>query len=349
MKKIIILLLLLIPLNVNAVEINATSAILMDQDSKRILYSKDIHNIRSVASISKIMTAIVAIENGNLNKKIIVGDEIKNAYGSGIYIKEKEKLTLEDLLYGLMLRSGNDAALVIADNVGKTVPKFVDKMNLKAKEIGMKNSTFNNPSGLDEEKGNFSTAYDMALLMSYAMKNDEFKKIVGTRKYNLKTNKNTYVWYNKNKLLKSYQYTTGGKTGYTKKARRTLVSSATKNNFNLTVVTLNDGNDFKDHQNLYDYGFENYEKVLILKKGNINIKNEKIYKNKKIFIKRDIYYPLTENEKNNLLIDYKLDKKRKIKNNSKIGQAIIKIGDKEIDRVNLYISKKSIKGLKNDK
>ena len=164
MKKILVLLLLLIPIKVGAIETSATSAILMDQDSNRILYAKDIHNVRSVASISKIMTAIVAIENGKLEKKITIGDEIDKAYGSGIYIKKGEKLTLENLLYGLMLRSGNDAALAIAHNVGGSVSKFVEMMNEMANKIGMKNTTFNNPSGLDEEDGNFSTAYDMALL-----------------------------------------------------------------------------------------------------------------------------------------------------------------------------------------
>ena len=215
MKKIFFLLLILIPFNIRALETSAQSVILMDQDSKRILYSKDIHNVRSVASISKIMTAVVALEKGNLNKKVTIGEEIIGAYGSGIYIKQGEKLTLKDLLYGLMLRSGNDAALAIAYHVSGSVDKFVIEMNSLAKKIGMKNTTFNNPSGLDQEKGNYSTSYDMALLQSYAMKNDTYRKIVGTKKYTLKTNKNVYVWHNKNKLLRMYEYTTGGKTGFT--------------------------------------------------------------------------------------------------------------------------------------
>ena len=201
MKKIVLLLLFLIPINIKAIDTSATSSILMDMNSNRILYEKNIHSIRSIASISKIMTAIIAIESGKLNDKVIIGSEIKTSYGSGIYIKEGEVLTLKDLLYGLMLRSGNDAALAIAKYVGGSVDKFVDLMNKKAKELKMTNTTFNNPSGLDQNKGNYSTAYDMALLTSYAMKLDDYKKITSTKKYTLTTNKNTYVWINKNKFL----------------------------------------------------------------------------------------------------------------------------------------------------
>lgn len=339
MKKIFFLLLILIPFNIRALETSAQSVILMDQDSKRILYSKDIHNVRSVASISKIMTAVVALEKGNLNKKVTIGEEIIGAYGSGIYIKQGEKLTLKDLLYGLMLRSGNDAALAIAYHVSGSVDKFVIEMNSLAKKIGMKNTTFNNPSGLDQEKGNYSTSYDMALLQSYAMKNDTYKKIVGTKKYTLKTNKNVYVWHNKNKLLRMYEYTTGGKTGFTEKARRTLVTSASYNNLNLVVVTLNDGNDFNDHKNLFEYGFNNYKRIKILKKGYLKIDGENYYK-KKLYIKNDIYYPLTNSEEKNISIDYHLTKKRLYKNRSKVGYLIIKLGDKEINRTDIYILKK---------
>ena len=194
MKKLLFLILLLIPLNVKAYQTYATSAILMDMDSNNVIYAKDVHNVRSVASISKIMTAIVAIENDNIKDVVTIGDEISTAYGSGIYIKQGEQLTLEDLLYGLMLRSGNDAALAIAKYVGKDIDNFVLMMNNKAKEIGMINTTFNNPHGLDINGGNLSTAYDMAILTSYAMKNEEYKKIVSTKKYTLKTNMNYYSW-----------------------------------------------------------------------------------------------------------------------------------------------------------
>ena len=209
MKKMVVLLILfLIPMKTMALETSATASILMDTDNNRILYANNIHKVRSIASISKIMTAIVAIESGKLDETVTVGDEIKKAYGSGIYIQIGENIKLLDLLYGLMLRSGNDAALTIASYVGGNVDEFVKKMNEKAQEIGMKNTVFNNPSGLDQEKGNYSTAYDMAILTSYAMKNETYRKIVSTKSYKVKTNMNFYSWINKNKLLHTYKYST---------------------------------------------------------------------------------------------------------------------------------------------
>ena len=337
MKKVILLLLLLIPLKINAIETSARSAILMDIDSNRVLYEKNIHEIKSVASISKIMTATVAIESGKLDDKVIVGDEINDAYGSGIYIKVGEELTLRDLLYGLMLRSGNDAALAIAKYVGGDVDTFVKMMNDKAKELKMTNTTFNNPSGLDQEKGNYSTAYDMAILTSYAMKLDEYRTITSTKKYTLTTNKNTYSWINKNKLLSMYKYTTGGKTGFTEIAKRTLVTTASRDNLNLVVVTLNDGNDWMDHQSLFEYGFNNFTNINILKEGKLNIYNEKYYSDYELYIKNDYSYLLQNSEEESLLMKYVLEKKRKINNYDKVGVIEIYLGDKIIHKEDIYV------------
>ena len=346
MKKILVLLITIIPLTVKGLQNSATSAILMDTDNNRIIYSKNIHEIRSVASISKIMTAVLAVESGKLNNEIKINNSIKKAYGSAIYIKIGEKMKLRDLVYGLMLRSGNDAALAIADYVGNGVDNFVAMMNHKAKEIGMKNSRFNNPSGLDEEKGNFSTAYDMAILTSYAMKLKEYRKIVKTKEYKLNTNKNNYVWKNKNKLLKLYKYTTGGKTGYTKKAKRTLVTTASKNNINLVSVTLNDGNDFLDHIEMFNFGFENYQKYNILKKGIINIYDENYYKKYSLYIKKNFNYILSLEEKSSISIKYNIIKKKRVKNNDKIGDVIVKLGDDIIYSEKIYVKKKNIKKIK---
>lgn len=340
MKKIIVVIvgiLLFIPNNVKAISTSATSSILMDIDSNRILYSNNIHDVRSVASISKVMTAILAIESGKLDKKVVIGDEIDKAYGSGIYIKKGEELTLRDLVYGLMLRSGNDAALAIATFVSGDTDSFVKLMNKKAKELNMNNSTFNNPSGLDEDKGNYSSAYDMAVLMSYAYHNKEFRKITGTKKYTLKTNMNTYIWHNKNKLLNSYKYTTGGKTGFTKIARRTLVTTASKNNLNLVVVTLNDGNDWDDHKKLFEYGFNNYKSYQILDKNNFKVNDDKYYKKYKLYIKNSYNYPIESGEEQNILVKISLEKKRKIKNNMNVGEAIIYLSDKKIHSEKIYV------------
>ena len=343
MKKILIILLLVIPLNVKAFSTNAKGAVLMDTDNNRILYAQNAHYTQSVASISKIMTAIVVIENIDIQKQIIVGDEILKAHGSGIYVKQGEKISIEDLLYGLMLRSGNDAALVLAKNTSGSIEKFVEKMNEKAKELGMNDTTFNNPSGLDEDKGNISSAYDMALLMSYAMQNEDFKTITKTKTRTVKTNKNVYKWTNKNKLLNTYKYTTGGKTGFTKKAKRTLVSSATKNNLNLTVVTINDGNDWKDHTSLYEEAFKKYASYTFIDKGNITVLGENYYKNNTLYIKKDFKYPLLETEKEAVKIKYKLEKKRTFKDNEKVGTVNLYIGDKKVNSQNIYINKEKQK------
>ena len=344
MKKLGIICLGLFPLfpySVQAISTSATSSILMDMDSGRIIYENNSHEVRSVASISKIMTAILAIESKKLDKTVKVSDVVLEAYGSGIYIKPGEKLTLQDLVYGLMLRSGNDAALMIAEYVSGSVPKFVEKMNQKAQEIGMKQTTFHNPSGLDEEDevGNFSTAYDMAILTSYAMKNKTYQKIVGTKKYTLKTNKNTYVWYNKNKLLTNYENTTGGKTGFTKKARRTLVSTTSKDQLNFVVVTLNDGNDFQDHENLHEYGFTYYKKYRLLKKGTVKIEDEKYYKNETLYIKNDIDYPLREDEKQSVRLSFQLNKKKQLKDGGKVGEVHVKVGDEMVLKEPIYVKK----------
>lgn len=339
MKRIIILIitLLIIPLNIKAFETSSSAGILMDMDSKRIFYSNNIHEKRRIASITKIMTAIVTIENININKTVTIGSEIEGAYGSGIYIKKGETLTIKDLLYGLMLRSGNDAALAIAYNVAGSNDNFVKLMNDKTIKIGMKNTIFNNPHGLDGDKSNYSTAYDMALLTSYAMKNSIYREITNTKKYKLKTNMNVYSWTNKNKLLFSNEYVTGGKTGFTELARRTLVTTASKDNFNLVAVTLNDGNDFLDHSNLYKEAYENYKNYKILSKGNINIVDDKFYKEKNLYIKNNFYYPLDETEKNNVILKINLSKKRNYSINDKIGYVDVYLGDKKIYNEAIYV------------
>lgn len=335
MKRIICLILVLflfIPSQTYCITTTAESAILMDMESKRILYAKDIHNQRSVASISKIMTAILAIESGKLDDIVTIGDEIDKSYGSGIYITKGEEMSLRDLVYGLMLRSGNDASYAIAKYVGDN--QFVQMMNDKAKEIGMQNTVFNNPNGLDEEEGNYSTAYDMALLTSYAMNNEEYRKIVSTQVHKVKTNKNTYLWTNKNKLLSMYQYTTGGKTGYTKKAKRTLVTTSSKNNLNLVAVTLNDGNDFKDHVSLFEYGFDNYTNVAILNKGLLNIYDEVYYGNYYLSISSSFSYPITNDEK--ISLKFELDKNPKEGN---VGIVKVLVNDEDVYQTEIKATK----------
>lgn len=150
---------------------------------------------------------------------------------------------------------------------------------------------------------------------------------------------NTYIWYNKHKLLKSYKYATGGKTGYTEKARRTLVTTASKNNLNLVVVTLNDGNDFEDHKNLFEYGFENYKNYEILKEGIIEVSDDEYYRHYDLYIKNSFSYPLSEEEETQIVIKIELEKDRSLKNNSKVGKAIVYLADKVIHTEDIYLKK----------
>ena len=331
MRKLffIIIILFILPIKINAFSLGE-SAILMEEDTKRVLVSKNMNKKMLIASTTKIMTAVLAIESGKMNKVIKVNDSVLESYGSSIYLSIGEKIKLEDLVYGLMMQSGNDAALMIQDYLGGK-EKFVNEMNKKAKQIGMKNTIITNPHGLDEKTKNYSTAYDMALLMRYANSYDDFRKITGCKKHIVKTNEKTYVWKNKNKLLYTYKYMTGGKTGYTQKAHRTLVTSAQKDDLNLIVVTLNDGNDFKNHKDLYEYGFNNYSMEKIFDKDKMNLNNKKIY------AKDDYYYPITEKEKELININYIIKDKKKYKNNECIGNAIIKLGPKVVHNEKLYI------------
>lgn len=251
--------------NVNNTKYYVKSYIVLDFNSGKVLEGKDINLVRSVASISKIMTAIVAIENSKLDDYVEVNEDILKAYGSSIYLKIGEVVKMEDLLYGLMLRSGNDAAVTIARGVSGNISDFVALMNEKAKKIGMNNSTFNNPSGLDiDDAGNLSTSYDMSILMKYALNNEIFRRITSTKEY--KSNGHG-VWTNKNRLLREYSNTSGGKTGFTTKARRTLVTSAKKDSTELIVVTLDCGGDFSFHKELYEKYFSKYKTFNLLNKG----------------------------------------------------------------------------------
>lgn len=329
------MLILVMPINVFGLSLSCRSCVLMDSDSGRVLYEKDKDNPRLIASITKIMTAILAIESDRLEEEVIVGEEVLTMYGSNIYIELGEKMKLLDMVYGLMLRSGNDAAIVIAYFIGGSEENFVKMMNDKAKEIGMTNTVFNNPHGLDEVTQNKSTAYDMALLSSYASHNETYMKIVGTKKYSVQTDKKSYLWYNRNKLLGSYSYATGGKTGYTPSAGRTLVTNASHNNLNLTAVTLNDGNEYISHETMYNYGFENYKNYVILDKNKFKVDNA--YYPNQIYIKESFKYPLTEVEKENVKVLVKLTKLDKINNNDEVGIVIVKLAGQEIYSEKVYV------------
>ena len=339
--------LLYIPINTKALgPVSASSAILMEQQSGRILYEKEAHEVRRIASITKIMTAILAIESGKLNDSVKVTENAVRAEGSSIYLKPGETIKLEDLVYGMMLRSGNDAATAIAEHVGGSLEGFVYLMNQKASEIGMDQTHFANPHGLDDHEDHYSTAYDMALLTRYAMSNDTYKLISGTKVHRAPNPTENWdrVWKNKNRLLTElYDYTTGGKTGYTKRAKRTLVTTATKGDLNLIAVTLNGPDDWNDHINMYENGFHNFELVKVLKKGIIKEVEDALYK-KKVYIKQDILYPITKEERDLFRVEFKLQKFKKEwrdldKEPDVVGKALIYFEEQQIKEVPLYYRK----------
>ena len=284
----------------NQIHVSAESAIFMDETSGRVLFGKDIHKKMSIASITKVMTAIIAIESGKLNQMVTISENSHGTEGSSLYLKKGEKIKLRDLVYGLLMRSGNDAAVAIAEKVSGSATGFVYQMNKKAKELGMLDTTFTNPHGLDDAHHR-STAYDMALLTQYAMQNKTFQSMFKTKFYTSPQGGESWDrhWKNKNKLLFNYDYATGGKTGYTKKTGRTLISTATKDNKDFIVVTLSDGDDWNDHRNLFDWGFAHFNMVKVMHKGKLNgIK--KTYNKRAVFLHRDITLPLTFKEKADL-------------------------------------------------
>ena len=315
-----------------SISMSAGGAILMEKDSGRILYQKNINVRFLTASLAKIMTALVAIEHGDLSEYYIVDEDAARQEGSSLYLEAGDKVTLKDLLYGLMLRGGNDAAVLIAKNVFKDYDHFIYMMNETAKKIGMTDSAFANPSGLDEENANFSTCFDLALLMAYALDNNLFRKIAGTKTYSIITEKGNVIdCYNKHHLLHSLDYVSAGKTGYTSKAKRTLATSAMADGMELIAVTMNSNNDdYSVHRRLFEYGFSNYEMFMVLKRQIIKV-NDDFYTETPIILE-DIKYPVLENE--NVTCTIKL-----LKNpGSKliIGQAVIVVNGKVVKRVNIY-------------
>ena len=236
----------------NAANTSAASAILIEQESGRVLYTQSADDERLIASITKIMTAVVALEHGEPQMEYTVTAE-DMAEGSSMYLRPGDTLTLEELLYGLMLASGNDAALAVAHCVSGSMEDFVALMNDTAEKLGMTHSHFANPNGLDAE-GHYSSANDMAVLSAYAMANEDFKRIVSTASITI----GERYLANHNKLLRLCEGCVGVKTGFTKAAGRTLVSAAVRDGMTLVCVTLNDPNDWNDHIALMDYGFANY-------------------------------------------------------------------------------------------
>ena len=250
---------------VSGIDTGAASAILVDAASGRVLYRHNADDIRYIASITKLMTALVVMESGvRLDDTVTVLPEYTGAEGSSMYLRAGETLTVETLMYGLLLASGNDAAVALAYCCAGSVEAFVDQMNRKAAQLGMTGTHFVNPSGLTQE-GHCSTATDMSILAAACMRNDTIAKIVSTKSITIGDRSFT----NHNKLLWRYEGCIGMKTGYTERSGRTLISCAQRDGQQLIAVTLDDPNDWADHTALLDYGFATYRNQTLISQGTV--------------------------------------------------------------------------------
>lgn len=251
---------LLFSINVEA--LSAQKAVVMDGQTGHVLYEKQANERSLIASTTKIMTALIVCEQSNVLDRVRIPKEAVGIEGSSIYLREGEILTVQELLYGLMLHSGNDAAVALAIYCGGTVEGFAQLMNDKARQLGMTNSHFENPHGLDNPY-HYSTAKDLAILAAYAMNNPIFAKTVSTKQVNILNRTLT----NHNKLLWRVDGAEGVKTGYTKAAGRILVSSVLRQNRRLVAVTINASNDWQDHEALMQEGFSHYTQQCVVQAG----------------------------------------------------------------------------------
>ncbi len=304
MKRVciaVLALLLLVFLPLGGVKARADkedSEIVIERDSGRILFEKNAREKRGIASLTKIITAIVAIENADLDRQITVPAECCGIEGSSVYLKPGERLTLSDLLYAMMLRSGNDAALAVAVSVGGSVENFVAMMNDFARRIGAHDTHFANPHGLNAE-GHYSTAYDTALCLAYAMKNETFRSIAGCKNKTIPGEEGNRYLKNKNKLLFSYDACTGGKTGYTVAAGRCLASAAQKDGMELVSVVLGCSPMYENSQKNFEDCFARYSLVKIVDKDEFRFEADVFRGKNKAegYVKESFCYPLADGER----------------------------------------------------
>ncbi len=347
-RYIILILIIILCSNIvygENLDLSAQSYILIDSQTGRVLYERNAHRKMPMASTTKIMTALVALEKGNIDDKVVIKKESVGVEGSSIYLRDGEILSLKDMLYGLMLRSGNDAAEAIAIHIGGDLDSFVSLMNKKAQSIGALNTNFANPHGLHHDL-HYSTAYDLALITKAAFSYDEFANIVRSKSYVADREENNY-FYNKNKTLWEYTGGDGVKTGYTMRSGRCLVSSASKNGMRLIAVSLNAPNWFNDNYKLLDYGFNNYKEFLIYDKGQFMKKTNVINGNKEfvnLVSENSFFYPLKdgEREKITVSIDVPSDIQTPIERGDRIGYINTYFDGQLINKSNL-IAKDAIR------
>lgn len=342
---------------------HSRAVVVYDRTSKTVLYGKNENDVRAMASTTKIMTATLLIENGDLSQTVEVSKRAANTGGSRLGLKTGDKITLNDLLYGLMLCSGNDAAVQIAETVGGSVEGFAEMMNNKAKALGLTNTSFVTPHGLDEN-GHHTTAYELAVLTDYALNNPTFAKVVNTKYYTVTINGNPKDLSNTNELLGYLQGVNGVKTGFTNNALRCLVSSTLRNDFNIITVVL--GADTRkirtsDSIKLIEYAYENYEQVDVASlveneyakwREGYKIEINKGIKNEvqtKLGEQKYKIYPVKKADKENIKIEISDINyvEAPLLENTKLGCIDVKVSEKTIYTVDIFsceeVRKKDIK------
>ena len=324
---------------------SAKSMIVIETSSNKVLYSKNELEKLPMASTTKIITALTVIENcDNLDKKIKVPKKATLVEGSSIYLKENEQLSIRDLLYGLMLQSGNDAAETLALEIGNgSIEKFATLMNDVAKKCGAENSNFVTPHGLDD-KNHYTTAKDLAVITSYALKNKEFKEIVSTKSYKILGGENTIArtLINKNKLLSSLEGCIGVKTGFTKKSGRCLVSACERNGMQVVCVVLNCGPMFEESSTLINKAFEEYKNYEILPSykfiDDVAVENGSVSKIR-LYNRNGFSVVTTEKEAKNYIVKFNYEKnvKAPIKKDEKLGEVEVYYKNTLIFKENLWL------------
>ncbi|URZ00612.1 D-alanyl-D-alanine carboxypeptidase family protein [Clostridium felsineum] len=319
-----LIIVLFMPVNfvkADKLNLNATCAIAMDSSTKMRLYEKNADMIVPMASTTKIMTSLVAIKYGNLDKKFTVSKRAASIRGSKVGYKSGEEITLRELLYGLMLRSGNDAAICIAEGIAGSTEKFADLMNEYAVKIGAFNSHFQTPHGLDKDL-HYCTAYDLAFITSVAKENKVFNDIVSTKDVTAGQYSFTRSYHNINKILYQIPGADGVKTGFTGKAGKCLVTSVKMNGHDVIFVVLNCTPRWKETKRMYDYVKKNYEYKKLVSKGEI-VYSKNILKGEnklKLASPYDIYIPCSKDKVYSKKIIVSKDIKGPISNTGMIGR-----------------------------
>lgn len=329
-------------------KVDAEAMLCLETNSGRVLYAKDEHKKLPMASTTKILTAILVIENNeDLNKKHLIPKEATRIEGSSIYLKEGEHLSVLELLFGLMLRSGNDAAVALAIITSGSVENFVKLMNDKCKSLGANDTHIVTVNGLHDDE-HYTTASDLAKITAYAMKNKTFAEIVSTKEKSISSELDKKYGYrflkNKNKLLKMVEGADGVKTGYTLKAGKCFVGSVTRGNMQVVCVVLNSKTTFDEATYLLEKAFKEYKMCKLFSKGNLcegEILNGKQKQKVPVLIKEDIFFPLKADEiskvTGNVILDENLS--APLEDDSEVGRLEIKIENNLIFSQKLFTIK----------